>query len=83
MQDHEFNKLRWRCRRGMRELDQVFDDYLDQHFRKASTEHKAAFAELTNCPDPDIYAWITEREVPPEGPITDIIQVFRRHKYSA
>ena len=25
----ELKRLRWRCRRGMRELDQLFDRYLD------------------------------------------------------
>lgn len=82
MQNLDINKLRWRCRRGMRELDQVFDDYLAKHFREASAEHQAAFAELTNCPDPDIYAWITERETPPAGAMTDIIKIFRLHKQS-
>lgn len=80
MNDADFNKLRWRCRRGMRELDQVFDYYLNQHFLTASPEQQAAFAALTNAPDPDIYAWIAGREPSPPGATSDIIQIFRQHK---
>lgn len=80
MNDADFNKLRWRCRRGMRELDQVFDYYLHEHFKQASDEQKKAFAALTNCPDPDIYAWIANREAPPPGATTEIIEIFRAHK---
>ena len=32
--DPELKRIRWRCRRGMRELDQLFDRYLKEgHLR--------------------------------------------------
>jgi antitoxin CptB len=31
----EIGKLRWRCRRGMRELDVLLSRYLDEEYRTA------------------------------------------------
>ena len=36
-------KLRWRCRRGMRELDQLFERYLDREWSAAPTEEREVF----------------------------------------
>lgn len=80
MNDADLNKLRWRCRRGMRELDQVFDYYLNECFLDAKPEHQTAFVQLTNIPDPDIYAMITGREESPDAAVNDVIRVFRHHK---
>lgn len=31
----ELRKLRWRCRRGMRELDQLLERWLDREWRQS------------------------------------------------
>ena len=46
--------LRWRCRRGMRELDAALVAYLDNHYSEAAWDEKAAFCALLDMPDPDI-----------------------------
>jgi antitoxin CptB len=52
--DQEFNRLRWRCRRGMRELDALLMRFLDLHYTSSSPAEQAAFRELLSLPDPDI-----------------------------
>ena len=42
-------KLRWRCRRGMRELDQLFERYLDREWSAAPTEEREVFLFLLDC----------------------------------
>ena len=37
------SRLKWQCRRGMRELDELLLDYLDHSFDEASDDEKAAF----------------------------------------
>lgn len=39
-------KLRWRCRRGMKELDQLMLRYLDLYYREASEVEQRAYERL-------------------------------------
>lgn len=56
--------LRWRCRRGMRELDVLLERYLQQRYPTASPAEQRAFIELLDCPDPQLFGFVTGREVP-------------------
>ena len=48
--------LRWRCRRGMRELDVLLERYLAERWGAAPAEERAAFAGLLELADPDLAA---------------------------
>ena len=48
-------RLRWRCRRGMRELDQLLTGYLDSRYTIANETEKAAFRGLLELPDPELF----------------------------
>ena len=52
----EESRLRWLCRRGMKELDVVMTSYLELHYATASETEKSGFKELLEMPDPDLYA---------------------------
>ena len=43
----EFKRLRWRCRRGMRELDQLFGRYVDRAWAGASEAERGVFLQLS------------------------------------
>ncbi|MEE9320343.1 MAG: succinate dehydrogenase assembly factor 2 [Granulosicoccus sp.] len=49
------SRLRWRCRRGMRELDEMMLAYLDHHYRDATGSEQDAFEQLLTWQDPDLY----------------------------
>ncbi|ASJ72374.1 succinate dehydrogenase assembly factor 2 [Granulosicoccus antarcticus] len=55
----KLSKLRWRCRRGMRELDQAMRAYLDDHYVAASADEQALFEELQDLQDPDLFKLIS------------------------
>ena len=57
----ELSRLRWLCRRGMKELDVVLSGYLEQNYTTASREQQAAFRSLLEMPDPDLYALLLGR----------------------
>jgi antitoxin CptB len=59
-------KLRWRCRRGMKELDILLTRYVDERYRAASAEEQQAFQSLLETQDPVIYAYCLGQERPPE-----------------
>ena len=52
-------QLRWRCRRGMRELDMLLLNYVESHYAEADAIEQAAFRKLLTVPDPDILALLT------------------------
>ena len=45
------SRLRWQCRRGMRELDELLTDYLDTRFERATPTEQRAFRELLALAD--------------------------------
>jgi antitoxin CptB len=49
-------ELRWRCRRGMKELDIVLLRYLDIGWLQAAPGERLAFERLLQLPDPVLAA---------------------------
>ena len=52
------SRLRWRCRRGMRELDALMTGFLDNHYEAASDEDRALFHSLLDWPDPELFRFL-------------------------
>jgi antitoxin CptB len=59
-------KLRWRCRRGIKELDVLLERYLDERFCTATEHEREAFRQLLETQDTIIYAYCLGVEPPPE-----------------
>ena len=70
-------RLRWRCRRGMRELDQLLSGWLDARYPHADASAQRAFAELLEEPDPQLWDWLSGREAPPRGDWQSIVDEIR------
>jgi antitoxin CptB len=62
----DVGKLRWRCRRGMKELDILLTRYVDERYGAAPAEEQQAFQSLLEAQDPVIYAYCLGQESPPE-----------------
>ena len=61
----EIGKLRWRCRRGMKELDVLLARYVEERFCSASSAERDAFKDLLEAQDAVIYAYCLGQEPPP------------------
>ena len=61
----ELSRLRWLCRRGMKELDLMMTKYLDTHYESASIDEQACFKKLLDMSDPELYALLTGRSKAP------------------
>jgi antitoxin CptB len=61
----ELGKLRWQCRRGMKELDVLLARYVDERFCSASSLEQDAFKELLGTQDTVLYAYCLGSERPP------------------
>ena len=74
----ERKALRWRQRRGMKELDVLLERYYDRRYAGATAAERAAFERLLEQDDPEIWGWIMgQGAVPAE--FTDVIAALRRH----
>jgi antitoxin CptB len=50
----EFDRIRWRCRRGLLELDLVLERFLAQRFDRLDATERELFDELLDAPDNDL-----------------------------
>ena len=76
MDDAEVRKLRWRCRRGMRELDQLMLRYLDQRWPVADDAERGLFLRLLDCEDDKLWQWCMGLERPADPELQAIVQVI-------
>jgi len=57
--------VRWRCRRGMKELDVLLERFLERGYASLDKQERGVFARLLDQKDPDLLIWLTGREQPP------------------
>jgi antitoxin CptB len=72
--DSEFGQLRWRCRRGMKELDLLLTRYADDEYRSAAADHQRAFRRLLELQDPLILDYFLGRESPSDPVLCSLIE---------
>jgi len=53
------NRLRWRSRRGMLELDLVLGPFFDKMFDVLSADQQDTFVRLLEQEDPDLMLWFS------------------------
>jgi Uncharacterized conserved protein len=70
-------RLRWRLRRGVRELDLILMRYFDHRYRTAPPAERAAFAELLDCEDPQLLGWLLGDAPLPGGALGALVQGLR------
>ena len=66
-------RLRWRCRRGMRELDVLLERYLQERYPSAPIDEQETFRAILDLPDPVLFAYVTRRESPTDPKWIDFI----------
>ena len=59
-------RLRWQCRRGLLELDYLFETYLDHAYPALSRAEKALFEDILGNHDPDLQSWLLGDEDAPQ-----------------
>lgn len=73
----QLKRLRWRCRRGTRELDVLLGGWLDARAATAGEPELAAFDELLDQPDPQLWDWLLVNSRPPRVDWQDIVDAIR------
>ena len=75
--DAELKRLRWRCRRGMRELDQLLERWLDLAWRQSSEAERATFLRLLDSEDDRLWRWFLGHEVAPDPELQALVERIR------
>ena len=76
--DTETKRLRWKCRRGMKELDTLLLRYLDSHYTNALEAHKKAFIEILEMQDPELWLLLVGKTVNIDRDIHDVVKALQQ-----
>jgi antitoxin CptB len=71
-------RLRWRCRRGMRELDFVLSRYLERDWPTADAGERDAFRALLERQDPELNALLLGALEPESEAVAHVLERLRR-----
>lgn len=71
-------RLRWACRRGMRELDVLMTRYLERDFPRASSPERDAFIRLLGLQDPQLARYLLAGERPADTDLAAVVARIRQ-----
>ena len=57
----DLNRIRWRCRRGLLELDLILAGFLERHLARLDARQLTALDVLLDAPDNDLLDWALGR----------------------
>ncbi len=70
-------KINWHCRRGMLELDLIFERFFMHAFDTLTDEQVTTFERLLEQTDPDLYAWLMGYETPTDKELFSFVAFIR------
>ena len=77
MSDDALSRLRWRCRRGTRELDLILQRFLERGYPALDAGGRAEFEELLDCEDDRLQAWLVNGDHPGDERLAAIVGTIR------
>ncbi|HEX6996469.1 MAG TPA: succinate dehydrogenase assembly factor 2 [Gammaproteobacteria bacterium] len=78
----DVGRLRWRSRRGMRELDAMLLTFLERSFESLNDADKVLYDALLNLPDPELYDYLVRRNEPADPELARLVAVIRGERRS-
>jgi antitoxin CptB len=75
--DARIAKLKWRCRRGMRELDALLIRFVERSAGSLTAAEMARFEEILELPDPVLHAYLLGRSAPPDAATNALLERIR------
>jgi antitoxin CptB len=74
----EFSRTRWRCRRGMLELDILLNRFIESNLEMLSPEQSEVFDTLLDYPDQTLYDLLLEKMNASDAAISELIKLIRK-----
>lgn len=76
-EQENLSRLRWQCRRGMLELDEFLDGFLNNAYVNMSPAQKQTFEEILDLPDQLLFEYLLGQTKPIDMDVADVIQQIR------
>jgi len=73
----ELNRLRWQCRRGLKELDAILCYYLDNNYVQAESVEQHLFLELLTLEDDQLIAYFFSETIPKNKGLAQFVHKIR------
>lgn len=70
-------QLRWKCRRGMLELDIILSAFLEKNSVLLSDSEQQHFEKMLGYPDPLLHAWLLGYETPHDINDSNVVKKIR------
>ena len=74
----ELERARWRCRRGLLELDIVLQRFMDQYYTQLGEAGLEQFERLLALPDNDLWDLITARQVTTDDNLQQVLELLQK-----
>lgn len=72
-------RIRWRCRRGQKELDLLLAGWCERRWATASRELRAGFERLLELPDPELADCLLASSRHPDAALAAVVDdILRR-----
>ena len=73
----DFQRLCWQCRRGMLELDELLQGFMERRYAMLLPHHRQAFESLLRCPDQLLLEYLLGRAVPFDKDVAHVVSAIR------
>ena len=73
----ELDRIRWRCRRGMLELDIVLQGFVDKHYMQLNKTELQHFDKLLSLSDNDLWDTITSKRKVEDIELQPVLQLLQ------
>lgn len=70
-------RLRWRCRRGLLELDLMLARFLDKGYDRLNGRQRAAFERLLTVEDNTLLSYLNGTKYPDETEFSELVAYVR------
>ena len=71
------SRLRWRCRRGMLELDLILTEFLDKDYAALSAKQKQLLDAMLEYPDQLLFDLLLENMISSDKDIAQLVKRIR------
>lgn len=80
MNESQIAKIKFRARRGMLELDILFNDFIQKNIHKLTPQELDIFIQLLDYSDPQLYAFLLHDVIPENMEIRKIVKLIKIHR---
>lgn len=68
--------------RGTREMDLLLGSFADRHLPDFNTVQLNEFEQILEISDPDLYNWVSGKEIPPDEAKSGVMSLLLQHRFA-